>query len=137
MDNTIIFEFVSSFLALFGANIAKYEIYENKVLGIIDWKEEGEEEYFLWVMDIDMSILYDMKLLCDYLLKNSLISIDTITISEVELIKKLSDIGWNDIYAQQNINYLCSIHIERGNTLEEVENKKVDVFCINFENNNS
>ena len=131
MDNTIIIEFISSFLSLYGADIAKYEIYNNKVLGIIDWKEE-EEEYFLWVVDTDISILHDMKLLCDYLIKNNLVSIDTIIISEDELIERLSYIGWNKLYAKQNIDYLCSIYVKRGDTVEEVKNMETDVFCINF-----
>ena len=117
-----VYNFLASFLALFGANIDKCEINFNKVTGDIVWEDDkNEKQNFIWIITLETCVLIKLKLLCDFLLKYNLVHGDTIMISEKELVLKLSELGWNVLDAQENVNELCLIEVKMVDDGEETD----------------
>lgn len=121
MNNSNIHSFLASFFNLFGANIANFEVNGNRIEGMIIWRDEDEKLSFSWETNYDNFPFSNLKILCDFLFQNNLISIDKITISENNLIAKLSDIGWSQSEAERYINYLSSINIKMGTFNEDAD----------------
>jgi hypothetical protein len=127
MENKIVYEFISSFFAVFKAHINYYKISDANVFGSVVWEDENELQIFSWHIEFEDYILVKMKLLCEYLIKNNLVCIDKVKITKKELIIRLSYQGWNFIEAQKNIDYLCSVKIKMIDDGEET-----DSFFIHF-----
>ena len=127
MENNSTYRFLSSFFALFKADINDFKTEGKKVSGSIEWKNENERQAFSWVVDLDDSVLEKVKMLCDYLVSYHLIHGDKITISESELSTKLQDLGWSLEEAGENIDYLCSIEVKMIDDGEET-----DSFFVHF-----
>lgn len=127
MKNNSIKTFLASFFALFQAYIKEFRVEDNKVLGVIGWQDEEDEQCFSWLMNFKESVLLKIKLLCEFLIKNDLIQSDKIIISPSELKILLHSDGWNTNETEIIINKLCSVKIKMIDDGEET-----DSFFIHF-----
>lgn len=127
MNNYQLISFLQSFFKLFNAKIELHNIYKDKVYGKALWINENETQEFVYNENIDSKNLLEIKYLCDFIFKNFLIDGDKIKVSEIELIFKLMDEGWDEIRAKNAINKLCSIEVKMLDNGEET-----DSFFIHF-----
>jgi hypothetical protein len=127
MSEYIIKDFLESFLALSEGKIEHFILENNKVFGIITWKDDEEKQDFSWTLQFDEAILYKMKLLCDFIKEDKLINCDKITISEAELKIQSSKLNWNLYEAEEQINNLCSVEVKMID-----DGQESDSFFIHF-----
>ena len=127
MKNKIIYDFLSSFFEIFNAYINEYKIEGKNITGKIRWNDDIETQDFSFIIELNESAIKNIKLLCEYLVKNNLINGDRIIIKERELQKRLTEIGWNVIEAQKYIDILLSVEIKMIDDREET-----DSFFIHF-----
>ncbi len=127
MEESVFIDFLQSFFALFKARIEHYKISKERISGVIGWLNEEDKQPFLLNMDFDCTSICIAKLLCDFLFENNLVRGDNIVISELSLIQKLIDDGWDAYKAKMAINFLCSFDVKMVDDGEET-----DSFYIHF-----
>ena len=125
-DNNI-YKFLESFFALFKAHIEEFELENNKVSGSLGWKSELEKQSFVWITELDESVLIKLKLLCEYLIEHDFNQGDKIILSEAKLESNLAELGWNLNEAKKIIDLLCDIEIKMIDDGEET-----DSFFLHF-----
>lgn len=123
----VIYDFLSSFFAVFNAHVNEYRIVDQKVYGNIEWNDENERQAFIWHIELEASIIPKLKTLCDFLIKYNLIKGDRIIVSEETLKEKLIALGWDLSEAERNINHLCTVEVKMIDNGEET-----DSFFIHF-----
>ena len=123
----VIYDFLSSFFAIFDAHVNEYWVVDDKVYGDIEWNDESEKQSFTWNIGLEVSIIAKLRALCDFLIKNNLINGDRIIVSEETLKAKLIALGWDLSEAEKYINYLCTVEIKMVDNGEET-----DSFFIHF-----
>ena len=119
--------FLESFFNLFKARIEDYKIFDNKIYGTIGWKNEDDNQDFIFKENIEAPLLSNMKLLCDFIVDNKLNVGDKIVVSENELIQKLINLKWDANEAKNAINGLCNLDVKM---LDEGE--ETDSFFVHF-----
>lgn len=127
MEKTYSLDFLGSFFRLFDATIKKYYLTDNKIFGTVGWNGEEETQDFCWSIESDNDFLLNTKVLCDYLVDNSLVQGDRIIVSEDELLSKLIRSGWTNNKGVQAIDHLSSIEVKMVD-----DGVETDSFFIHF-----
>jgi len=127
MEITIIYNFLSAFFSLFQAHVNNFKIEGGIAVGDVEWSGESDRQSFSWKVQHNESSLFNTQLLCQYLVKGSLLNGDKILISRIELQNKLSELGWNPGEAEKNIEYLTSVRVQMVDKGEET-----DFFLVHF-----
>lgn len=113
--------FLTSFFSLFKAYMKEYLIEDNKVLGVVGWQNEEDEQPFSWLIVFDEDLLLKIALLCEFLMQHNLIQGDKIVIPLSELKLLLQNNGWNENEAEKMIYLLCSVRIKMIDNGEETD----------------
>lgn len=128
MSIGIIYCFIKSYLAIFGAHIELFTVRNDNVYGMIGWSGEEEKQDFLWEINHNENNLFGLILLCDYLINNKLIRGDVLLKSEEELISILeSGLRWNKEKVVSKLNDLLDIEIKMID-----EGEETDSFFLHF-----
>lgn len=113
--------FLQSFFSLFNAKIEEHKIINNEISGTIGWANEDDKQDFVFRENIEASQLSTMKLLCDFIIENKLIEGDKIIVPDYELLRKLENVGWDNIKAKSAINKLSKLEVKMIDDGEETD----------------
>lgn len=127
MEQVLIIDFLKTFFNLFKAKIEEYKVLDKGISGTVGWLNEDDKQNFVLKTDFDISLIFNAKLLCDYLQKNNLIDWDKIVVTESDLILRLIKDGWKESDANEAINFLCAFDVKMVDDGEET-----DSFYIHF-----
>ena len=127
MEDSSIRIFLTAFFSLFRAYVKEYSFKSNKVLGIVSWQDDEDEQPFSWLIDFDEYTLLKIKLLCEFLIQHNFIQGDRIIISPSKLKTLLHNNGWDESEAEKIINALCLVKIRMLDDGEET-----DSFFVHF-----
>lgn len=127
--NTIIKEFITSFLSIYNVDeIKNLTINNNEISGQIIWYDTDTDDadvYFKWKMDISMDILTNLTEMLEYILEQKLYYSDIITIPIDKLIEVFENKGWSKDKVQNTFYQLMDIEVDRYEN-----NEKVNAFFI-------
>lgn len=127
--NTIIKEFITSFLSIYNVDeIKNLTINNNEISGQIIWYDADTDDadvYFKWKIDISMNILTNLTEMLEYILEQKLYYSDIITIPIDKLIEVFENKGWSKDKVQNTFYQLMDIEVDRYEN-----NEKVNAFFI-------
>lgn len=127
--NTIIKEFITSFLSIYNVDeIKNLTINNNEISGQIIWYDadtDDAEVYFKWKINISMDILTNLAEMLKYILEQKLYYSDIITIPIDKLIEVFENKGWSKDKVQNTFYQLMDIEVDRYEN-----NEKVNAFFI-------
>lgn len=127
MEQILIIDFLKAFFNLFKARIEEYKIIDKKILGVVGWLNDDGKQSFVLKTDFEISLIFNAKILCDYLLGNNFIDGDKIALSESDLLLRMIKDGWIESDANAAINFLCSFDVKMVDDGEET-----DSFYVHF-----
>lgn len=127
MEQILIIDFLKAFFNLFKARIEEYKIIDKKILGVVGWLNDDGKQSFVLKTDFEISLIFNAKILCDYLLGNNFIDGDKIVLSESDLLLRMIKDGWIESDANAAINFLCSFDVKMVDDGEET-----DSFYVHF-----